>query len=843
MRNVLLFLALGFCLGCFSPAQAQSPLLPSLQKDSSSKTQDSARVDADLAITDTSLSSVLTRLEQYAVQLNKDQAFLKKGYDTAEIHNTLDNLVPMLERWRTNVDQRATAGNIRNLNSIKVAIEQVLRILYKQQDDASAHTQQLVRISEDVAKLRNDSALNRQPRDSVLLSSYHSKIQPLYRKWAATDSSVQAQLKGMGLLQGELASAIFSANEVKEMIDDKILSYQRRFLAQDVNLLWEKSTFADTTTLTRTIANGLAKNVGLSLLYLLTNGWPLILCLLLTIGLYFINRFNLKKLVATNRRDILSNIHFLRRSNLGSVLLIFFMVSPFLLTNPPAGLVQVFWVVVTLMAIWLRRADWPDTYRRMIWIFLGFFVLFTIDSFILESVSAERYLILLLNLGAIVFGWFFYKEVLKDKTRYHSLMDESILIFLVVNVLALVANLSGRFNVARVLANSSVLSISLLLALQIIREVIMESLYLHAETHRETGFSGFLDFSTKSQKYRKFLGVVTFSIWILSFMWSLSFYDRIYEWFRNFLTRERSLGEVSFTYASILTFVGIIWAAVIVEKLVNMVFKTEDSNFPGRKKSKGGSWVLFSKLGIYIVGFLLAMAAAGIPMDKFAIVLGALGVGIGLGLQNIVNNLVSGIILAVEKPMQVGDVIELGTRMGTVREIGFRSSQIVTYDGSVIIVPNGDFISQQLINWTHANNSYRRVDVIIGVPYGTDLEQARTIISQILDTHTEVARFPAPSVLVHQFGNSSVDLRALFWTAEFDKWIALKSDVLLEIYKRFGEAGIEIPFPQQDLHLRSVDPAVASLFRNREGTPPPAPQAPPPSPASQGPPPPPPPQS
>jgi small-conductance mechanosensitive channel len=153
--------------------------------------------------------------------------------------------------------------------------------------------------------------------------------------------------------------------------------------------------------------------------------------------------------------------------------------------------------------------------------------------------------------------------------------------------------------------------------------------------------------------------------------------------------------------------------------------------------------------------------------------------------------------------------------MGTVKEIGFRSSQIATYDGSVIIVPNADFISQQLINWTHSNNNYRRVDLVIGIPYGTDLDKAKAIVMAILESHGEVAKYPAPLVLVHQFGNNSVDLRALFWTAEFDKWVGLRSDVLQQIYQRFGESGIEIPFPQHDLHIRSIDPAAAEALRGK----------------------------
>ncbi len=761
------------------------------------------------------MSGLLSRLELYGQQLNQDLNVLKRPFDTTEMHESLYQLIPLLDRWQTTIKEEAGAGNIRNLTSIKVALQQLQLALVREQDKLNAHTKDLVVIAERVKHIREDSLLKAIPHDSILQENYLSKYHTLERKSKLVDSTVSAQLRGVGILQAEVATTIFQSDEMEAEITEKVDQFQRRFFSADTRPIWAPSNFDDTRGLGFVILNGLTKNLALSLMYILTSWGMLLFSFVLAIGLFFLNRFNLKRVIASGRREILSNLHFLRRSNLRAVLLIFFMITPFLLSNPPVGLVQIFWVLVTVTAVSLRRPDWPEGYQRLAWIFLFFFTAFTLDSFIMESVTAERYLLLLLNLGAVIFGWFFYKEVLKDKSRFHNLMDESILIFIIVNILALLANVSGRFNLSRALSNSSALSISLLLALQIIREIVMETLYLHAETHRERGFAGFLDFDARSDKYRKFLGVLTIILWLLSFAWSMSFYDRISNTVVGFLQKERNLGEFSFTFGSVLIFVAIIWASVLVERIISLVFKTEDSNFPGRRKSKSGSWVLFSKLGVYIVGFLLAFAAAGISMDRMAIVLGALSVGIGFGLQNIVNNLVSGIILAVEKPMEVGDVIELGNRMGTVKEIGFRSSQIATYDGSVIIVPNGDFISQQLINWTHSNNNYRRVDLVIGVPYGTDLEKAKTIVMAILESHKEVARYPAPLVLVHQFGSSSVDLRALFWTAEFDKWVGLRSDVLQQIYQRFGESGIEIPFPQQDLHIRSIDPTAAEALKGK----------------------------
>lgn len=157
-------------------------------------------------------------------------------------------------------------------------------------------------------------------------------------------------------------------------------------------------------------------------------------------------------------------------------------------------------------------------------------------------------------------------------------------------------------------------------------------------------------------------------------------------------------------------------------------------------------------------------------------------------------------------------MIELGTRLGTVKEIGIRSSKISTYDGSDIIVPNGDFISQQLVNWTH-NNSYRRIELLVGVAYGTDLAVAGKAIQTTLEENAEVMKHPPFSILVHDFADSAVTYRVLFWTNNYDKWTVLKSEVLSGIYQAFKKEGVSIPFPQRDLHIQSVNADLSALWK------------------------------
>jgi small-conductance mechanosensitive channel len=190
-------------------------------------------------------------------------------------------------------------------------------------------------------------------------------------------------------------------------------------------------------------------------------------------------------------------------------------------------------------------------------------------------------------------------------------------------------------------------------------------------------------------------------------------------------------------------------------------------------------------------------------MTNLSIVLGAFSVGIGFGLQNIFNNMVSGLILAFERPINVGDVVQVGELMGTVRSIGLRASTIKSFDGAEVIVPNGNLMSNEMINWT-LSDSFRRMDIRVGVAYGTDPERVLEIMMQIAGEHAGVRKKPAPSAFFIEFGDSSLNFRLLAWVL-LDNRLEVESELHVLINKKLAEAGIEIPFPQRDLHIRSDD--------------------------------------
>jgi len=223
---------------------------------------------------------------------------------------------------------------------------------------------------------------------------------------------------------------------------------------------------------------------------------------------------------------------------------------------------------------------------------------------------------------------------------------------------------------------------------------------------------------------------------------------------------------------------------------------------PGGKKAGIGSWLLLIRISIITIGVLLAFAAAGIPMDRLAIILGALSVGIGFGLQSLVNNLVSGLILAFEKPINVGDVVEFGGQSGTMKSIGFRSSIIRTWDGADVIIPNGNLLSEQMINWTMGNRN-RRVEIVAAVAYGTDRGKTKKLLLDLLAADKRIAPTPQPIVLVKDLNSNGIEIRILFWIEDFETWIQIKSDMIEAIDEAFEKEGIQIPNPSQDLNIRS----------------------------------------
>ena len=239
--------------------------------------------------------------------------------------------------------------------------------------------------------------------------------------------------------------------------------------------------------------------------------------------------------------------------------------------------------------------------------------------------------------------------------------------------------------------------------------------------------------------------------------------------------------------------------------------------FPQTRLDAGMRNSLKSTVGYVglIIAVAVAVSIAGLDLSNIAIIAGALSIGIGFGLQNIVNNFVSGLILLAERPIKIGDWIVVGEHEGFVQRINVRATEVRTFQHSSVIIPNSELLSSALVNWTH-KDATARIEIPVGVSYGADVDLVRNTLTEVAAAHPEVMPEPEPFVLFTAFGDSSLDFELRCYTSQADRRVRIATAMRFEIVRLFRERGIEIPFPQRDVHVRGLGGAGAGPSESDE---------------------------
>ena len=375
---------------------------------------------------------------------------------------------------------------------------------------------------------------------------------------------------------------------------------------------------------------------------------------------------------------------------------------------------------------------------------------------------------------------------------------------------SIVVNIIGAVSLARLLSSTVLTSAYFglgLYALNLVLRSLLETFLSSRLARSANGLRRHPEIVRKRIIWLVNVAAVMF--WLVLILRSLGMLEMVKGGIIAIVTTTSAVGTLEVSLGDVLSFVLALWAGTWIARFVRFVL--EEDVYPRVRLPRGvpGTITMMVRYGIFTIAFLLGLAAAGIELSKFSILAGAVGIGVGFGMQNIINNFVSGLILAFERPIQPGDTVEVGPLFGRVKKIGVRASIIRTYTGAEVIVPNANLISNEVINWT-LSDPHRRLELPIGVAYGTDPHKVIEVLKKVAIAHPAIMEAPEPDVYFLGFGDSSLDFELRGWIASFEETVAVKTDLNLGINDALAEAGIEIPFPQRDLHLRSVDASIGS---------------------------------
>ncbi len=754
--------------------------------DLNSRISDSILTEAE--IKDTTVPYMVNKIESYSFSLNRAENFLDRTFDTSGIIKSISGLERGLNYFHARLERNDNPLNLRNLNTSLVLLNESKETLEDWKESLSAYVDQLNNIHQRIREVKHDSTLLNDSLDAVL----HGQMKAMHDRSLLLDSILHTTTIKVNTLRDRVSINYLVLQDLQAEIRDRQQSISEAMWKQEEPPISEISSVDYEASLKEVLQDALGRSIRVTRRFMSTT-WDtrsinVGIWLLFLIWFLIIMRVVRKM---PNKGEILNNLVFLKKSVVFSALLLLFTYGPFLYPSAPAvythlnEIFRLFFLTILLFNYLTKPGKAAWLCIACIW------VIFAMDDLLLDSAYGERWGLFLV--GIVLFllcVWLMRKKSIVFKTLDDSKARYWVVAFTMIQMaISLGCNLTGRLTLAKILAYSSVDSLVLAITLKVCCTILIDAVYTQSEVFHNRFFA-FLNFVHLKNKMRNILWIVAVVVWVLSLSKDLMLYDRVSRIIIYFINKPRSIGSITFTYASGILFILIIWISSVLSQFVNFFF--DETQNPGpHKKTRLGSVALIVRIGIWAAGFLIAVAAVGIPLDKISILIGALGVGIGFGLQNLVNNLVSGIIIAFERPIQVGDTIEVGGKTGTVQEIGVRSSQIYNGEGANIIVPNGDLLSQQLINWTLYNRN-KQVKIPISVPYKSDFRKARDLILDEIRKNEKVMKDPAPAVTVSSFAEDSINYDITFWVADMSDIAALRNELMLNIIDSFSKNQIPI---------------------------------------------------
>jgi len=538
--------------------------------------------------------------------------------------------------------------------------------------------------------------------------------------------------------------------------------------------------------------------------YVLTNSdhWLayIVSSLLTLIFVFYYNYLYRKKRLFVSKNSLNRNIFFFIAKPFSTLFLLSLLLVVFNFPDRPPFLMEILLSLSIVPIIRVLQTVIQKEYVKFIYAPLIIYLMFLLEKSSVGFELESRIVMLMISTGLIVY----LVDVIRKKVLFYVSSAKFIkyghlLLYLAVGVLfiAIVANFYGTMLLSTRIVKGVMGTIYSAMIFYTLYVILTGYIVVMLRRRIATASYMLEKYSQNIEKTTRFL-IKSWMLlwWLLLVVKMLSIYPFLVDGAEYVMSLSWQVSETNISVSIILDFIFIVVGTWVLARLVRTVLEVEV--FARFKLPRGAPTAILTTLNyvIIITGTIVAFSSLGVSPQQFALIFGALGVGIGFGLRNIIANFISGIIMVFERPIQIGDTIEVDKTMGKVQSIGARSSTVKTFDGSEVIIPNADFIAKEIVNWT-LSDEYRRKIVEFKVDLDNDIEVILTLMKEVAIAHPDVLKDPEPLATLKNFGEYYLEFKLYFWL--HDNLIVAHSDVNIAIYKALKEANIKMPVPRTDV--------------------------------------------
>lgn len=707
----------------------------------------------------------------YLLALERATEVLETAKADAEFGARSLNLINGTDQTKKNVDLlllslKETGPSIRNQMIYHIMLKDLQSQLEAQNTMINLSNDNLNKIQKRMAGLKRDTVFMALVMDNIYKKQYSTELLGIKNKHNITDSLIKSSMRIMTAKKRLVVDTNMNIENAMTGIEKKLDKSGINILSKEYEDLWYAIVKTDKNELTQNIKGKCTIEKDVLAYYIKYNFGSLITLIVLMIFLGWYTWRNVEYVQSTTCFDMLSSLSckYLNNSVLFSIIIICLNVIIVSNLSAPSLFVESLQLVLLIVLTFFFKGHYGiREIRGCYYLFILFIVLFFLDLF-LEISFFQRCIFITTNVLCICYGIIQLKHI-KDGFEFKFFKWANI-IFISFNGLALIFNVFGRVSLSHTLSLAAIIALIQIIGLNILVNIIIEIIILQVLIARiKRNIQTLFDYETLTDRIKKPLIIAALCIWFIVLASNLNMWEPLSSLIRSILNYPIIIGSITFTMSSVLLFFIIIWVAHLIQNYVAYFFveiTNEDSQDKEEINKEQHSKLLIARLIVLIVGYLIAIAASGMPINKLSIIIGSLGVGVGLGLQNVVTNFVSGIILIFDRPIQVGDIIDVDSKSGRVKSMGLRSTKINSADGAEIIIPNGNILSQNITNWTYTDN-LKQVETTFSIKTNTSVENINETIQQTIHNLVLNDNNRSPQIYYNAVSEENYIIIVKFW--------------------------------------------------------------------------------